>query len=149
MTLIKFNNRNRLFPWSNSGLKSFLSSDDFFNDDFFVEDSLMPEMNIKEHENDFEVEFAAPGFSKKDFEITINDSMLSVSAEKQHETEEKEEDYIRKEFSYDAFKRSLRLPDNVDPENKVNATYKNGILRLNLLKKKERQAPPKKVIEVI
>ncbi|MBJ6367498.1 Hsp20/alpha crystallin family protein [Snuella sedimenti] len=148
MTLIKFNNRNRLFPWNNSGLKSFLSSDDFFNDDFFVEDSLMPAMNVKEHEKNFEVEFAAPGFSKKDFEITINDNVLSVSGEKQHEVEEKEVDYTRKEFSYDAFKRSLKLPDTVDPESKVDATYKNGILKLNLLKKKEAKVAPKKVIEV-
>ena len=84
MTLIKFNkrdrllprnrliSRNRFFPWNNS-LKDFLSSDEFFKDDFFSEDSFMPAMNVKEHQNDFEIEFAAPGFSKKDFEVTIKD----------------------------------------------------------------------------
>jgi HSP20 family protein len=79
MTLIKFNNRNRLFPtWNNDNLKSFLSSDNFFNNDFLEEDSLMPAMNVKEHNEDFEIEFAAPGFSKKDFEVTIDDNILNV-----------------------------------------------------------------------
>lgn len=149
MSLIKFNNRNRLFPWNNSALKSFLSSDDFFNDDFFSEDSLMPAMNVKEHENDFEIEFAAPGFSKKDFEITIDDNVLNVCGEKSKEQEEEDEGYTRKEFSYNSFKRSLTLPNSINTDKKVKATYKDGILKLNLLKKEEAKGTPKKVIEVL
>jgi HSP20 family protein len=148
MTLIKFNKRNRLFPESNKGLKNFLSYDDFFNDDFFTEDSLMPAMNVKEHKKDFEIEFAAPGFKKDDFEITIDDDMLNVCGEKSHENEEKEEDYTRREFSYNSFKRSLKLPPTIKPDTKVKATYKNGILKLNLLKEEDKQIP-KKVIEVV
>jgi HSP20 family protein len=149
MTLIKFNNRNRLFPsWSNESLKNFLGSDDFFNNDFFEEDSLMPAMNVKEHEKDFEIEFAAPGFSKKDFEVTINENILNVCGEKKKETEENQEDYTRKEFSYNSFKRSLQLPKSVNADQNVKATYKNGILKLNLEKKAEVKAKPKKVIEV-
>jgi HSP20 family protein len=150
MSLIKFNNRKRLFPsWTNDSLKSFLSSDDFFNNDFFDEDSLMPAMNVKEHKDDFEIEFAAPGFSKKDFEVTIDDNILNICGEKKHEVEEKEEDYTRKEFSYNSFKRSLTLPKTVNTDQEVKATYKNGILKLNLLKKEEAKEQPKKVIEVI
>ncbi len=149
MTLIKFNKRNRLFPWNNSGLKNFLSSDEFFNDDFFEEDSLMPAMNVKEHKDDFEIEFAAPGFTKKDFEVTIDDDVLNVCGEKSHEEEEKEEDFTRKEFSYSSFKRSFKLPATVNLDTKVKATYKNGILKLNLLKKEEAKQIPKKVIEVV
>lgn len=150
MSLIKFNNRKRLFPsWTNDGLKTFLSSDDFFNTDFFDEDSLMPAMNVKEHDDDFEIEFAAPGFDKKDFEVTINDNILNVCGEKKHEVEEKEEDYTRKEFSYNSFKRSLALPNTVKTDQEVKAIYKNGILKLNLLKKEEAKESLKKVIEVI
>ncbi|NRD24638.1 Hsp20/alpha crystallin family protein [Winogradskyella litoriviva] len=150
MSLIKFNNRNRLFPsWNNDSLKNFLSSDDFFNNDFFEEDSLMPAMNVKEHENDFEIEFAAPGFSKKDFEVTIKDNVLNVCGEKKLEKEEKEEDYTRKEFSYNSFKRSLSLPKTVNADQDVKATYKDGILKLNLLKKEEAKKQPKKIIEVL
>ncbi|MBC3846648.1 Hsp20/alpha crystallin family protein [Winogradskyella echinorum] len=150
MSLIKFNNRNRLFPsWNNDSLKSFLSSDDFFNDDFFEEDSLMPAMNVKEHEDDFEIEFAAPGFSKKDFEVTIEDNMLKVCGEKQKESEEKKEDYTRREFSYNSFKRSLKLPKTVNTDQDVMASYENGILKLNLQKKEEVKETTKKVIEVL
>ena len=150
MSLIKFNNRNKLFPsWNNDSLKSFLRSDYFFNNDFFEEDSLMPAMNVKEHDDDFEIEFAAPGFSKKDFEVTIDDNILNVCGEKKTEVEEKEEDYTRKEFSYNSFKRSLSLPKTVSADQNVKATYKNGILKLNLLKKEEVKEQPKKVIEVL
>lgn len=148
MSLIKSNRRNRLFPWSNEGLKTFLNTDDFFKNDFLDEDSLMPAMNVKEHDSDFEIEFAAPGFSKKDFEVTINDNILNVCGEKKHEEEEKEDDYTRKEFSYNSFKRSLTLPKSVNVDQDVKATYKNGILKLNLQKKEEAKQQPKKVIEV-
>jgi HSP20 family protein len=147
MTLIRFNNRNRLFPWNN-GLKTFLSNDELFNDDFFDEDGLMPAMNVKEHDTDFEIEFAAPGFNKKDFEVTIENDMLNVCAEKSNEEEEKEEGYTRREFNYNSFKRSLKLPTSVNPKEEVKAVYKNGILTLKLLKKEEAKQLPKKVIEV-
>lgn len=150
MSLIKFNNRNRLFPWNNTQLKDFFSSDDFFfNDNFLEEDSLMPAMNVKELEGEFEVEFAAPGFKKSDFEVTLEDNMLNVSAKKEMEKEEEKEDYMRREFSYNAFKRSLRLPETVDNMADIKATYNDGILKLNLLKREITKETPKKVIEVI
>ncbi|WP_458626117.1 Hsp20/alpha crystallin family protein [Winogradskyella sp. PC D3.3] len=149
MSLIKFNHKNRLVPtWNNDSLKSFLSSDDFFNTDFLEEDSLMPAMNVKEHKHNFEIEFAAPGFSKKDFEVTINDNMLNVCGEKKNEVEKKEDDYTRKEFSYNSFKRSLSLPKSVNTDQDIKATYKDGILKLDLQKKEEAKQPFKKVIEV-
>ena len=149
MSLIKFNNGNRLFPWNNNNLKRFLSSDDFFNSDFLEEDSLMPAMNVKEHNQDFIVEFAAPGFSKKDFEVTIKDNVLNVCGERKNETEESEEDFMRKEFRYNSFKRSLKLPETVNTEQDIKATYKNGILKLNLLKREDAKVKPKKVIEIL
>lgn len=148
MSLIKFNNGNRLFPWSNNGLKSLLSSDEFFDNDFFEEDSLMPAMNVKEHDDDFEIEFAAPGFSKKDFEITIDNDILVVCGEKSKEEEEKEEGYTRKEFSYNSFKRTLKLPNTINKDQDVKAIYKNGILKLSLHKREETKVAPKKVIEI-
>jgi len=149
MSLIKFNNPNRLFPWNNNPLETLLSSNEFFNNDLFIEDGIMPAMNIKEHKKDFEIEFAAPGFNKKDFEITIDDDVLNVCGEKHFEEEEKEEGYTRKEFGYNSFRRSLKLPPIVNPESNLKATYKNGILKLNLLKKDIVKEIPKKVIEVI
>jgi HSP20 family protein len=150
MSLIKFNNRNRLFPWNNRQLKDFFSSDDFFfNDDFFEDDSLMPAMNVRELENEFEVEFAAPGFKKSDFEITLDDHMLNVTAKKEVEKEEEEKDFMRREFRYNAFSRSLRLPETIDDTADIKAKYKDGILKLHLLKREPVKETPKKVIEVI
>ncbi|MFD2542261.1 Hsp20/alpha crystallin family protein [Lacinutrix gracilariae] len=149
MSLIKFNNRNRLFPWNNDNLKSFLNSDNFFDNDFLDDESLMPAMNVKEHDKDFEIEFAAPGFNKKDFDVTIDGDILNVSAEKNTNQEEKEENYTRKEFSYSSFKRSLQLPKTVNTEEKVKATYNDGILKLNILKKEEEKGNSKKKIEIL
>ena len=145
MSLIKFNNR---FPWNTSALSNFLSADDFFNDDFFTKDSLMPAMNVKENDDNFEIELAAPGFTKDDFEVTLDNDGLHISAEKKEEQEEKKEDYLRKEFSYNSFKRSLKLPDSVNLDKDVKAKYTKGILKLGLVKKEEAKVAPKKVIAV-
>ncbi|MFD2724686.1 Hsp20/alpha crystallin family protein [Hyunsoonleella rubra] len=145
---------NLLRPWGGrifpSSLGNMVRFDDIFDDDFFEEESLMPAVNVKEHDEDFEIELAVPGFTKKDFEITIEDDVLHVSGEKKAEEEEKEDDYSRKEFSYKSFKRSMVLPPSVDLDQEVKATYKNGILNLKLLKKEEgsSEQPAKKIIEV-
>ena len=149
---------NFLRPWSSrlfrsdfGDLNSLLRFDDVFKDDFFEDDSLMPAMNIKEHKKDFEIELAVPGFDKKDFEVDIEDDILHVSGEKEKEKEEKEDDFARKEFSYKSFKRSMMLPTSIDLDQNVKASYKNGILKIKLLKKEEviEKEHPKKVIEVI
>lgn len=149
MSLVKFNNRNRLFPWNNAGLKNLINYDPFLDDDFLNEDSFIPAMNIKEHDKDFEIEFAAPGFSKKDFDVSIDGDMLNVCAEKTAEKEEKEDSYTRREFSYNSFNRSLKLPTNVNRDKKVKATYTDGILKLNILKEEAEKIAPKKKIEIL
>lgn len=147
MSLIKFNIQNRFFPWTSDRLNNFLNVDFFFKSDLLEEDSLMPAMNVKEHKKDFEIEFAAPGFLKKDFEVTINDNTLTVSADKKQK--EEVEDYTRKEFSYNSFKRSFTLPKTVNKKEDVKATYKNGILKLNIHKIEQEEEQPKKRIEVV
>ena len=142
---------DRLFSTNFDDLQNLLRFDDVFKNDFFEDDSLMPAMNVKEHKKDFEIEFAAPGFNKKDFEVSIEDDVLHVSGEKKEEEELEEEDFTRKEFSYKSFKRSASLPNSVNLDQDLKATYKNGILKVRLLKKEEviEKMPPKKVIEVI
>jgi HSP20 family protein len=142
---------NRLFTSSFDDLNSLLRFDDVFKDDFFADDSMMPAMNIKEHPQDYEIELAVPGFNKKDFEVTIEEDVLHVAGEKELEKEEKEDNFSRKEFSYKSFKRSMVLPPSIDSDQDVKATYKNGILKVKLLKKEEviEKEHPKKVIEVI
>ena len=155
MTHIKTNKGKRLFPlgsnptsWHSNPFQNFMNYNNILNDDFFEGDSLLPAMNVKEDDDILEIEFAAPGFSKDEFEITIENDILHVSGERSKEKEETDKDYSRKEFNYDSFRRSIKLPVNIDSESKVKATYKKGILKLNLLKVKEVKKEIEKVIEI-
>ncbi|MDE3742542.1 Hsp20/alpha crystallin family protein [Maribacter polysaccharolyticus] len=151
MSLVKFKRR----PFGNLVSQDFFDMDDFFDNRSWVRNMLpdtfwngrttQPALNIKETDDKFEIELAAPGFSKKDFEITIDDGCLNISAEKSKSEEEKEDDYTRREFSYKAFERALQLPKSVKEE-AIKAKYNDGILRFDLLKKEEaKKKPPKKV----
>lgn len=146
MSLVK--SPKQRFPWMNGGIGRSFGLDDFFEDDFFATKKDLPAMNVMEHEDDFQIEFAVPGFSKDDFEVSIEDDLLYVSAEKSMEDMEDEDGYTRKEFSYSNFQRTLQLPKSVDTSKEVKARYKNGVLKLQLLKDKEAMKPHKKRIEV-
>lgn len=98
------------------------------------ESNYSPAANIIEGEKEFKLELAAPGFSKEDFRISLDKNILTVSSEK--ETELKDENYTRYEFSYGRFSRSFALPKSIDTE-QINASCDNGILRISLPKKKE------------
>ncbi|NER15728.1 Hsp20/alpha crystallin family protein [Spongiivirga citrea] len=144
MTLLKTRRRR---PWRSLMNSQFIDMDDFFEDNFWLQKKDTPALNIKEADDHFEIELAAPGFSKKDFEVTIDDQNLNISAKKSSKKEDKKDGYTRKEFSYDSFERSLMLPESVKQE-KVTATYKNGILHFDLAKKEGALKPQHKVIEI-
>ena len=124
---------------------------DFFDDRLFDSDWLrkqsMPAVNVNESDDRFEIEVAAPGLTKKDFNITVDNNVLTISSEKEEEKEEKEKDYTRREFSYNAFSRSFTMPDNVNQED-IKASYENGILKLYVAKKDIVKGKMKKAIEV-
>jgi HSP20 family protein len=155
MSLVKFSRRRR--PFGSLMTQDFFDMDDFFDnrswgrellpDRFWNRKGSEPAMNIKETDDNFEIELAAPGFTKKDFEITIDDGCLNITAEKSSSEEETEENYTRREFSYNAFERSLQLPKSVKEE-AIKAKYNDGILSFNLVKKEEAKKRPPKVIEV-
>jgi HSP20 family protein len=107
----------------------------------------LPSVNIKESNDDFEVEVAAPGFSKNDFRIELNHELLTISSGKEIENETKEDQqFTLREFSYQSFSRSFMLPNSVD-SNKIGAKYENGILRISIPKKEEaKPQPPKQIM---
>ena len=147
MSLVKFNRGQ--FPWHGTGLTNWLDTDDFFADDFFIRDRNLPAMNVKENIDNFEIEMAVPGFSKKDIEVSMENDMLHIRAE--HKVEEVDDDfkgYTRREFSYREFDHKFKLPMTINQDKPVKAIHKNGILKLILLKKEEAKIPPKKVIEI-
>ncbi len=151
MSLVKFKRR----PFGNLITQDFFDMDDFFDnrgwtrnlmpDTFWNGKRSEPALNIKETDDNFEIELAAPGFAKKDFEVTIEDGCLNIKAEKQTSEEEIDDNFTRKEFSYNAFERSLQLPESIKQE-AIKAKYNDGILSFNLTKKEEaKKVPPKKV----
>jgi HSP20 family protein len=145
MSLVKF----KKSPLENLLTPDFLdfNSNNLFNDRFWLKKMNEPALNIKETKDKFEIELAAPGYNKKDFEVTIDDGCLNIIAKKEVSKEEKEENYTRKEFSCTSFERSLQLPDSIADE-KIKATYDNGVLKFSLAKKEEAKKQKPKVIEI-
>ena len=135
-------------PWTTDLLPSWFNADDLFVEDIFSPKRNLPAMNVKEKEDLFEIELAVPGFSKDEIEVSLEDDMLHVHAQKSNDFVEDKEGYTRKEFSYNEFDRKLQLPTTINQSKKVKAIYKDGILKLNLFKKEEAKVPPKKVIEI-
>ncbi len=126
---------------------------DFFTDRVFSNlwpfqgMDLFPAVNIKESNDAFHTEMAVPGFSKKDFKIDVEGSYLTISAEKERETNESNERYTKKEFESKSFSRTFNLPGNVD-EDKIEAIYQEGILQLTIPKKEKSKPTLKKKIQI-
>jgi HSP20 family protein len=127
--------------------------DDFFNDSFFDSFNLgrrsasCPAVNIMEDEKEFRIDVAAPGLSKDDIKIDLDDDVLTVSSEQKDEKEDKSSRYMRREFSYSSFKRSFQLPDTIDRDH-IRASHDSGILTIQLPKKKEVVQKASKQIEI-
>lgn len=145
MSLVKF----KKSPLENLFTHDFLDfvPNNLLNDRLWLKKIDEPALNIKETKDAFEIELAAPGYNKKDFEVTIDDGCLNISAKKEVSKEEKDENYARKEFSYSSFERSLQLPDSIS-DDKVKATYDNGILKFSLAKKAEAKKQKPTIIEI-
>ena len=124
---------------------------DFFKPDWFggMEryENTLPAVNIKENETDYELELAIPGQKKEDFNVTIDDSIMTVSMETGSEETHSEEQFTRKEFSYRSFKRSFTLPETVN-EDKIEASYVDGILKFSIPKREEAIPKPKRTIAI-
>lgn len=107
----------------------------------------LPAVNIKENKDEYFLEIAVPGMKKSDFNIDIENKILSISSETREEREQKEENYTRKEFGYSSFKRTFTLPETVESD-KINAKYTDGILTIHLPKREEAKEKPVKRISV-
>ena len=116
---------------------------DFFDTDFMPRtNATAPAINVKESEVDYEVELAAPGMTKEDFNVHLNqDGDLTIKMEKKAENkeEDKKAHYLRREFAYSKFEQTLILPDDVD-KNNISARVADGVLTVTLpkIRKEER-----------
>jgi len=121
---------------------------DWSNRNFSITNTTLPSVNIKDNEEAFKVEVAAPGFEKGDFKIELNRNLLTISSEKKTENETKEgEVFTKREFSYQSFTRSFTLPEIANGE-AIKANYENGILKVEIPKREEAKPKPARMIEI-
>tara|TARA_R100000935_G_scaffold43476_1_gene65916 strand:+ start:269 stop:712 length:444 start_codon:yes stop_codon:yes gene_type:complete len=109
----------------------------------------IPAVNIQETEDKFVVAVAAPGKTKEQLNIELENNVLTISSEEKEERESTDanERFTRKEFSYNNFRRDFSLPETVDNE-KISAKYKDGVLEIEVPKKEEAKLQAKRMIEI-
>ena len=125
--------------------------DDFFNDRVFNNKShtqskdTSPAVNMIEADNDFKIEVAVPGLTRNDFNIEVEDDVLTISSVEKEKKEEEIPNYTRREFNFSSFKRSFQLPETID-QDEIKASHKAGVLSITLVKKEEEvQKAPKQI----
>ena len=149
-TLVKSN--GNLFP----AIPSLF--DDFFNRDWLDSSSAswktmgatLPAANVKETNDVFTIEIAAPGMKRDNFKVELQNNVLTISADLQQEQENGNDDesYTRREFGYQAFQRSFSLPENIVEGSKISARYNNGILYISVPKRDEVKIKPPRLISI-
>ena len=125
----------------NRGLADFFGGDDWAHS--------QPAVNVAENRDSFRLAVAAPGFDKKDFTISVENNYLTIEGKREAATQEKSENserILRREFRYETFRRSFKLPNSVNIEH-ISAVYENGILNVELPKKEESR-PLSKTIQI-
>ena len=134
-----------LIPWRDRDIDRFRGEiNRLFNDFFawqpfpraFEEGDWTPAVDISETNKEIVVNAEVPGIDPKDIDISLTGRLLTIKGERKQEQEEKDKNYHRIECRYGSFSRSLELPADVDA-GKVKATYRDGVLKLNLPKAKE------------
>lgn len=107
----------------------------------------VPSVNITENKDHYTVSLAAPGLKKDDFEVNLEDDILTISAEKEVEKKENDEKMTRMEYNYTSFARSFTLPEDVKQDG-IDAKYENGVLNLVLPRKdgSQKLRPAKKLV---
>lgn len=121
---------------------------DWANSNYSATNPTLPRVNIKEGHEGFLIEIAAPGMKKEDFKISLDNGKLTISSEVEEKVPEGEK-FIRREFSYQSFKRTFDISQNLIDGNKINAKYVDGILYIALPKREEVKPKPAKEIVIV
>jgi HSP20 family protein len=134
MTRVKFNGKT--FDKSFSNLFDDLMTEFpvLFKNETTPEGKGFVPVNITEAKEGYKLEVVAPGFEKQDFKVNLEQDLLTISAEKKEEVKQENHRQVRREYSYNSFKRSFTIDENIDAT-KIEASYINGVLTLNLPKK--------------
>ncbi len=148
MTLARLSDST--FPSFPSLFNRFFEGDlmDWSNENFAGSNSTLPAVNVKENDDEFKIEVAAPGLKKEDFNVNYDNGRLTISSEKKEENEERNGKYTRQEYSYQSFQRSFTVPETVVNGEKIVAQYSDGILYITLPKREEVKPKPAKEIKI-
>ncbi|MFW6275960.1 MAG: Hsp20/alpha crystallin family protein [bacterium] len=121
---------------------------DWSTNNFTSPNASLPAVNVRETDDDYFIEVAAPGMKKEDFKINFQNNLLTISSEKEVKDEKEEEDYARREFNYQSFQRTFTVRNTDVDSEKISATYKDGVLNIKLPKREEVKPKPAKEIKV-
>ena len=125
---------------------------DFFDDNWVEKaNATAPAINVLENEHGYELELAAPGLTKNDFKVSLDDEgdlVINMEKKEDNKEEKKRGRYLRREFSHTKFQQTMLLPDDADKE-KISATVENGVLQVIIPKVEPKVVPQaNKVIEI-
>lgn len=130
---------------------------DLFDNEFLTKsNTTSPAINVVEKDNEYDVQYAAPGMTKDDFKVSLDEEqnlVVELTKKEESTTDDKEKKskkgvYLRREFSYSNFQQKMILPDDVDHE-KISASVENGVLTVVLPKKNaEEQKKEVKMIDI-
>ena len=122
---------------------------DWNNSNYSSTNTTMPAVNVKENDNEFLIDVAAPGMTKDDFKVSYDNGRLTISSELKNEKEEKDgEKVTRREFSYQSFQRSFTVSESMVESENIAASYENGILHITLPKREEVKPKPSRQIDI-
>ena len=110
----------------------------------------LPAVNVRETNDDFHIEVAAPGMKRDDFKVELDNNVLTISSQREETREDNNQNgtYSRREFSYQSFQRSFSLPESKVEGDKIVARYENGILHIAIPKREEAKVKPAKQIKI-
>ena len=148
MTLVRRN--QNYYPTFPSVFNNLFSNNfkDWDNMNYSETDTTIPSVNVKEDNDNYQIEVAAPGMKKDDFKLKLENNVLSISSERKEEKEESKENYSRREFSYQSFQRSFTLPEGHIQHENISAKYNDGILTIELPKREEVKPQAPKEISI-
>jgi len=107
----------------------------------------LPAVNIIENNDEYIIEVATPGLTRKDFNISLENNSLTISSEKEDKIEDQHEKVVRREFQYNSFCRSFTLPETVESD-KIKARHSDGILYVTIPKKETAKIKPSRQIQI-
>lgn len=149
MTLTRLS--DSVFPSFPSFFNRFFEGDlmDWSNTNFAGTNSTLPAVNVRENDDEFMIEVAAPGMKKEDFKVNYDNGRLTISSEISEDRQNAEDErYTRREYRYQSFQRSFTVPENVVYGEKIQAQYADGILSISLPKRDEVKPKPARQIKI-